>query len=157
MGDTMASELGILAPQPPRYILTGQKVPPGTNGGVTPFGTLVSGLGGASVGIVMVLDLLLERQICSTSPSLGAWKWATEMIVFATFSGFMGSLVDSFLGATLQQTMYSPKDKRILTDLSHRPGEKLQKVGAGMDLLSNSAVNFISGLVMVGLAFVYTA
>jgi len=85
-GDTLASELGILSSSPPRYILTGATVPAGTNGGVSPYGLVMSALGGSAIGAVMVVDLMIER-------SCWGHEWAVEMIVFGTAMGFLGSLV----------------------------------------------------------------
>lgn len=85
-GDTLASELGILSTSPPRYILTGKTVPPGTNGGVSPYGLLMSALGGTAIGAVMVLDLMAERSCWGNG-------WAVEMVLFGTAMGFLGSLV----------------------------------------------------------------
>lgn len=58
--------------------------------------------------------------------------------------------LDSLLGAVAQQTLYSTKDKKILTDHSTRSSKEpgLQKIGVGRDILSNSAVNFVSGSAM---------
>lgn len=61
------------------------------------------------------------------------------------------------LGATLQETLYSVKDSRILTDLSHRPGERVKRIGIGRDILSNSAVNFLSGAIMAAVGWYYAA
>jgi len=65
------------------------------------------------------------------------------------------SQVDSLLGATLQQTKYSTRDGRVLTDYSHRdplePGVVI--IGPGKDVLSNSAVNFVTACVMSGIGY----
>ena len=55
----------------------------------------------------------------------------------------------------MQETLYSTKDKRILTDHSIRPGEKVQRIGIGRDVLSNSAVNFLSGTIMAVCGYYY--
>src|SRR5690242_2914648 len=36
--------------------------------------------------------------------------------------------LDTLLGATLQETLYSTKDGKVLTDLSHRPGERVKRI-----------------------------
>lgn len=84
-GDTLASELGILASSQPYYILTFERVPAGTNGGVSLYGLVMSALGGAAIGLVMVIDLMIERTCYGTG-------WAVEMILFGTAAGFLGSM-----------------------------------------------------------------
>ena len=63
-GDTFASEIGSLATSEPRLITRPwQKVPPGTNGGVTILGTVASALGGLFIGIVHGIGgFFLERK-----------------------------------------------------------------------------------------------
>jgi uncharacterized membrane protein len=59
MGDTLASETGILAKKHPRLILPPfRQVPPGTNGGLSLQGTFGSLVGGALMGLVSGLCLL---------------------------------------------------------------------------------------------------
>lgn len=47
----LASELGILSTETPRFVLDLRPVPRGTNGGVTGLGLVVSGIGGAVIGL----------------------------------------------------------------------------------------------------------
>lgn len=59
MGDTLASEIGILSKSSPRLILPPfAKVPPGTNGALSVKGTLGSLVGGALMGLVSGTSLL---------------------------------------------------------------------------------------------------
>ena len=51
LADTLASELGILSKSRPILIVSGRRVPPGTNGGVTLAGTGCSALGGLVIGL----------------------------------------------------------------------------------------------------------
>lgn len=85
LGDTLASELGILSASPPVSILTLKKVPPGTNGGISKLGLLWSTLGGTVMGIATVGDLLIESTV---SASQGA-----RLVGYASFAGLFGSLV----------------------------------------------------------------
>ncbi|RPJ53997.1 MAG: DUF92 domain-containing protein [Methanobacteriota archaeon] len=83
--DTVAGEIGMTASNP--YLITTlEQVPPGTNGGVSPLG-LAAGLV-ASFAVVAVAFLL---QV-STLP----------LLVACTAAGFLGSQVDSYVGAVLE-------------------------------------------------------
>lgn len=90
MGDTLASELGILSGSPPRLVTTFERVPPGTNGAMSLGGTLASIVGGAIVGSLMGISLIVENAHCSPKEVL------TTMIVLGMLGGGIGSLV-SFL------------------------------------------------------------
>ncbi|KAI9635419.1 integral membrane protein DUF92-domain-containing protein [Dioszegia hungarica] len=150
LADTLASELGILSSSPPFFILSGKTVPPGTNGGVSLLGLGASVAGGAIMALTMIADLLIEDP--GSPENLG---WAGEMLLFGTLAGLAGSLLDSLLGALFQRTLYSTTEKRILTDHSTKrlaKGKDVEgsiiQIGPGMDLLSNTAVNFVCGCVM---------
>lgn len=88
LGDTLASELGILAKTSPVSILTFKKVPPGTNGGITVPGLVWSALGGTIMGVTAVVDLLIESSITSSQ--------ALQLVSRASMAGLAGSLVSCF-------------------------------------------------------------
>ncbi|KAG6917219.1 hypothetical protein DXG01_003424 [Tephrocybe rancida] len=136
LGDTLASELGILSTRKPRLVTTGREVPAGTNGGMTVWGTACSVFGGAVIGVVMALVLLLENGACG----LGI---VAQLVAYGSFAGGFGSLVDSLLGATVQRTRYNVERGVILEDGSLAEG----KVISGWDLLTNNQVNVVSSLV----------
>ncbi|WVR04456.1 hypothetical protein IAU60_001459 [Kwoniella sp. DSM 27419] len=152
LADTLASELGILSRKPPRHILTLRSVPAGTNGGVSLPGLLWSVLGGASVGTLMVVDLWLENYGARYD-----WGWALELVGMGAMLGLAGSLLDSLLGATLQRTLYSAEDSRILTDSSKRSSSApdIKQIGFGLDVLSNSGVNFVCGVALAATGYWY--
>jgi uncharacterized membrane protein len=149
LGDTLASELGILARHPPRLLLVGKKVPPGTNGGMTIWGTWCSVVGGAVMGLVMGLSLVLENPACrhaaggSGVTHVGMFIW--KLIGWGGFGGGFGSLVDSVLGASVQKTRYDENKKMILQD-GNSGGTGIN----GVDLLTNNQVNLVSSLVAAG-------
>ncbi|OWZ43488.1 hypothetical protein C349_03169 [Cryptococcus neoformans var. grubii Br795] len=157
LADTLASELGILSSLPPLHIITFQRVPPGTNGAISSLGTWASAFGGAAIGIIQVIDLLIENPACRTV----GWTWAGELVAVGAGLGILGSILDSLLGATLQSTYYNVEDKRVITDAS--PGYRtstqrvkgVKRIGGGIDLLSNSAVNFVCGCILAGTGWWY--
>uniref|UniRef100_A0A8C4PK71 Transmembrane protein 19 n=1 Tax=Equus asinus TaxID=9793 RepID=A0A8C4PK71_EQUAS len=96
-GDTWASEVGtVLSKSPPRLITTWEKVPVGTNGGVTMVGLASSLLGGTCVGITYFLTQL----VFVNDLDISAPQW--PIIAFGGLAGLLGSIVDSYLGATMQ-------------------------------------------------------
>jgi len=64
MGDTLASELGILSSTPPILLTTFRTVPPGTNGALSLLGTAASIGGGMAMGWTMWAALSVENAAC---------------------------------------------------------------------------------------------
>lgn len=138
LGDTLASELGILSGERPRLVTTLHKVPPGTNGGMTMLGTVWSVAGGATIGIVMGICLVLENSAC-----LDRYEVVLGMAAWGAFAGGFGSLVDSILGATVQRTRYSSKRSLVLQDGSQEEGQVIN----GWNILTNNQVNLVSSCI----------
>jgi len=134
-GDTWASELGILSSTKPVLITTWKTVHPGTNGGISPIGTLASLLGGAFIGITFWICGIIFGTV---STSVAQWP----IVILGSLGGLIGSLIDSLLGATLQYSCWSPVAKKIF----NKPEPGFQKV-AGMDILTNNQVNLISATI----------
>jgi uncharacterized membrane protein len=144
LGDTLASELGILSSSPPRLITSFRPVPPGTNGGISLGGTLASILGGLLVGLFMGGTLVIENSACRSD---GAWIGLMgSMLFWGAVGGGMGSMVDSFLGATIQQTKYD-ESKKMVT-YSEASEKKETKIVSGINILTNNQVNVLSSLIM---------
>ena len=85
--DTVASEVGQSRSRTSILISSGKQVPAGTDGGITPVGTVA----GAAAGVV----------IAATS-ALGGLILSRQLWIPAT-AGFAGMLLDSILGATVQR------------------------------------------------------
>ncbi len=101
-GDTLASEIGTTSRVKPRMITTLKFVEPGIDGGVTPIGQFVAIIGPMLIGILAALFGLVDN--------------IPLAILITTIGGFLGTNIDSLLGATLQRR----------------------------GLLTNSGVNFVS-------------
>ncbi|MEW6093363.1 MAG: DUF92 domain-containing protein [Chloroflexota bacterium] len=92
--DTWATELGVLNPTRPRLITTWKPVERGTSGGISVYGTLAAAGGAAFIALLAVLVMpSLYLQFSSLLPFY---------FLLITFSGLLGSLFDSLLGATVQ-------------------------------------------------------
>ncbi|KAI0323514.1 hypothetical protein GY45DRAFT_1376269 [Cubamyces sp. BRFM 1775] len=143
LGDTLASELGILSRSPPILITTLKPVPPGTNGGLSMVGTLASLMGGLIMGATLAVSLLIQSTACR-SEWIGV---VTQLVVLGTLAGGLGSLLDSLMGATLQCTRFLNNTKRILTDEAPAPAADADvKVVSGYDVLTNNQVNLLSSI-----------
>eukprot|EP00521_Asterionellopsis_glacialis_P000418 CAMPEP_0195247722 /NCGR_PEP_ID=MMETSP0706-20130129/1138_1 /TAXON_ID=33640 /ORGANISM="Asterionellopsis glacialis, Strain CCMP134" /LENGTH=206 /DNA_ID=CAMNT_0040299285 /DNA_START=25 /DNA_END=648 /DNA_ORIENTATION=- len=139
LADTLASELGILSETDPILITTFRRVPPGTNGGISLWGTICSGIGGFLMGLLTVL-----MDIFSGLSPLQPLK----MIFFGSVCGVLGSLVDSLLGATLQESYYDAERKLTY---QHENVPNNAKLISGVNILSNAQVNLVSVVIMCAL------
>jgi uncharacterized protein (TIGR00297 family) len=90
--DKFGSEIGVLNGKP-SMIFTSKKVQKGTSGGITALGTFAGIL---AAFIIALLLFLVAPQLAAIRSSYGFGLKKSLLII--TFSGFFGSLVDSFLG-----------------------------------------------------------
>ncbi|MCZ2128370.1 MAG: DUF92 domain-containing protein [Anaerolineales bacterium] len=127
--DTWATELGVLSRALPRLMINPLKeVEKGTSGGIS-----LTGLLAASGGSALIAAL---------AASLTS-SWSLFPIIF--LSGLLGSLFDSFLGATVQAMYYCPKDdKETEKHPLHSCGTATIHV-RGWAWLNNDWVNFFCG------------
>jgi uncharacterized protein (TIGR00297 family) len=138
--DTWATELGLLARQPPRLITTLRSVDPGTSGGVTPEGLLAS-LGGAlTVGLGATLFGVGGRRALQG----------------AVLAGVGGALVDSLLGATIQAVYRCPSCD-ISTEAPVHPRCGASTVHQhGLEWMTNDVVNLLATLAGAGIGLLQT-
>jgi len=124
--DTMASEIGVLAPEPVLITNPSKKVEPGTDGGVSLEGTTASLLSAVSMSMLSFCAFVL--MIGENDPLYSVFE--VDFLYISAFFGFFGSIIDSLLGATLENR----------------------------GILGNNGVNFcsISGAVLFSLLFLET-
>lgn len=127
--DTWATELGTLSRRPPRLITTGQIVEVGTSGGVSLLGTAVSLVGGLLIGLVAGW-LSGEISVGTAAAGLG---------------GLAGSLIDSLMGATVQQIFYCATCGKDTERKVHKCGTVTRPL-RGWFWLNNDLVNLLSSL-----------
>ncbi|HEX6250691.1 MAG TPA: DUF92 domain-containing protein [Gemmatimonadaceae bacterium] len=123
--DTWATELGLLSSSPPRSIVTGKPVQPGASGGVT-----LAGTGGGGLGALLVAGAaaLLAPEVPLAAPFIG---------------GVAGMLVDSLVGATIQERRWCVACGRGTERLVHRCGAATEFAG-GVRGVRNDLVNAIA-------------
>ena len=103
MTDTLSSEIGVLF-GPPRLITTLEPVETGTDGGVTPKGVAVGGVGGVVVAAIAI-----------PSATFGIPPAGAGVVVAA---GVLGMLVDSVLGATVEGRLIGNQAVNFLATLA---------------------------------------
>jgi len=87
--DTWATELGVLDPNPPRMITKlGKVVEKGTSGGISVVGSLAALSGAGLIGLLTAIVMPSHDSVV--------------VGLLVTLAGFLGSLFDSLLGATVQ-------------------------------------------------------
>jgi uncharacterized protein (TIGR00297 family) len=122
--DTWGTEIGTLSRMRPRSILTWQQVDTGTSGGISTAGTVAGLLGSFTV--------VLSAHVLVGLPFTG--------IVLITLGGFLGMLVDSLLGATVQ-AQYQCVECRTVTECITHCGHTTEKL-AGRTWCNNDMVNW---------------
>jgi uncharacterized protein (TIGR00297 family) len=127
--DTWATELGLLARKPPRLITTWQPVAAGTSGGITPEGLAASVSGALSVGLAW-------------AGLGGGWRGVPTALV----AGVLGSLVDSWLGATLQALYRCPTCDMLTEERIHRRCRQPAVLLSGQAWATNDTINALATL-----------
>lgn len=148
--DTWATEIGRHSGTPPRSIITRNPVPPGTSGAVSALGTT-----GSITGAVLI------AAIAALGAAADVWAHAATLpvLIVVGFSGVIGSLLDSLLGATVQGIWWCPACNPYTESAVHQCGTttRLQR---GISFMDNDLVNAISiagaGMSGLVLAFVWT-
>lgn len=96
--DTLASELGSLSDRV--YMITSfRRVPPGTDGGVSPAGQLAAFFGAGLIALVGALLLGIVQPLVGLGPTFQVTFASMAVPILA---GFIGCQVDSLFGATLE-------------------------------------------------------
>jgi uncharacterized protein (TIGR00297 family) len=169
--DTWATELGVLSKARPRLVTNGRPVEVGTSGAITLRGTFAAVAGAALISILPgVLAGQAEaaktiewlRKLPQTidcppfipgcTPEYHFWTMFFAVLFAGTLVGLLGSLFDSFLGATVQAIYFCDhcrkETERHPTHICGNPARRVR----GWRWLDNDWVNFISSVVGAAVA-----
>lgn len=143
--DTWATELGILSPVDPRSITTGKTVEKGTSGGISLTGTLAALGGAAAIGLLAVLvwpEYAGGASLTAAPLRLGG----------IALAGLAASMVDSWLGATVQAIYICPTcAKETERHPLHVCGTPTRQI-RGWSWLDNDLVNWACAISGAGIA-----
>lgn len=132
--DTWSTEIGRTSRTLPRLITTGRTVPAGTSGAVSARGLVAALGGGAVIGILAAIGWWTGWLPGNTSSLAG--------LVAVTLGGLAGSLVDSFLGATVQDQRWCDTCQKSTEQRIHRCGTPTSSA-RGLPWLDNDVVNLL--------------
>lgn len=138
--DTWATEIGTMIRNPkPVSIVNFKPVPAGTSGGITVIGTSGAFLG----AFIIAISGRLSNMSLVDSTGL------VKVLLVVSFAGLIGSLVDSYFGATLQAQYYDEYRQKI-TEKTHHQSEDgtliSNKLIKGVRWIDNDFVNFVCGM-----------
>lgn len=126
--DTWATEIGGLSRSRPWMLSTWKPAEPGTSGAVTLLGTFASLLGSLAVTVAGGM----------------VWGFSVPEFLTALWAGFLGSFLDSLLGAGIQ-AVYRDPTTGAATEMTRIDGIKTVKL-RGLAWMNNDVVNFLASV-----------
>jgi uncharacterized protein (TIGR00297 family) len=140
--DTWASEVGVLSRRQPVSILSMRPVARGLSGGVTLLGIAASLAGSLFIALVFTALQGAAARAAGGLPAPAGRVGLLPLAAIVSAAGFLGSVVDSLLGASLQ-AQYAVESGPGLTE---RPAEggRRNRLVRGIALVTNDVVNLAS-------------
>lgn len=140
--DTWASELGVLSRKDPVSLLRLRSVPRGISGGVSLAGCAASLAGAILIALIFAAENLYLRLLSGGFVRVAA---------FVAAGGFLGSLLDSLLGGTLQAQYDSAAGSAklaqpplLVTERAFTEEGAPNRLARGLAFVNNDVVNFAS-------------
>ena len=130
LADTLASDIGTLSKKEPINILTLKKGEKGLSGNISLLGLTASLIG--SIIIALIYYIGIEKSMIS--------------LLTIILSGFLGSIIDSLLGASIQVKYQCKKCKKI-TERKEHCGIKTN-YDRGIKWIDNNLVNLLSNFII---------
>ncbi len=143
--DTWGTEIGVFSKIKPRNILNLKRVAPGTSGGVTILG-FAGGLAGSFI-VVFLGGLATHRYD----------QFSLSLIFLIVAAGLFGSIIDSYIGATIQAQYKCPNCSKITEKKIHCQDYETDLI-SGTKFIDNDVVNglcALSGGLFVWAAYVF--
>lgn len=133
-GDTLATEIGLLSKNDPKLITNLKKVEAGRSGGITTLGLIASFFGILSIIISsLFVGFIVDYYI----------------ILIIIIGSFLGILIDSIIGATVQSQYYCKQCNKYTELAVHH--NKNNELISGLSYIDNNIVNLLS--IMLGSSF----
>ncbi|MCW3100971.1 MAG: putative rane protein [Chthonomonadaceae bacterium] len=126
--DTWSTEIGGLSTAPPRLLSNWKRVAPGTSGAITGLGIFA-----ALVGSLVV-----------TLAGWLVWRLNAAEFVVVAWAGFLGSLLDSVLGASVQALYRDPVSGQPTEQ--PRTADRAHALLRGFRWINNDVVNFVASV-----------
>jgi len=138
--DTWATEIGVLSKNVPRMVTTLKPVERGRSGGVSYLGLIASFVGALFIGLsAAFLASAFQPALLLHIP----WE---KVVVLASLSGFLGAVVDSIIGATIQAQYYCGVCKKPTEQRTHHCGTRTV-LKSGLWFVDNDTVNLLASIV----------
>ena len=142
--DTWATEIGTMSRISPVSILSLRRVEAGMSGGITLVGTSAALTG----SIFITLSVFIMQVLFYPAQHL-----STALLGLSAGGGFIGSIIDSILGSSIQARFQCPTCNR-LTERRIHCGTQTVSAG-GVWCINNDAVNFLSALSAAILVYLF--
>lgn len=130
--DTWATEIGIFSRKDPRLITTFERVPRGVSGAQSLLGSTAAMAGS---GVIAISGMLYYY-------SYNDHQFFMTGLLICLLAGYLGSVIDSYLGATIQVQYFCRNCAAITEKKNHC--NQLAEYKKGFIHFNNDAVNFVS-------------